>query len=517
MLKAITTVGGMTLISRVLGFIRDILIAAFVGAGPIADAFFVAFRFPNFFRRLFAEGAFNAAMVPLFSRKLEGEGHAAAKKFAEEVLVLLILIVLALILVSEIFMPEIMLVLAPGFEANPEKFDLAVQLTRITMPYLLFMALMAMYAGILNSFQKFAAAAAAPILLNIVLISVLLGFIPVTGHAGHALSWGVFVAGILQFVSLVWAAHGVGMNLRLRVPRLTDDSKRLLKLIAPGALAAGIVQVNLLIGTIIASLQDGAVSWLYYADRIYQLPLGVVGIAIGVVLLPELSRKLKAEDRAGAMYSMNRAMEFSLLLTLPAAAALMVIPHEIIRTLFQHGVFSATDTSASAKALAAFATGLPAFVLIKVLSPPFFAREDTRTPFYFATVGVAVNISLSLILFYQIGYIGIAMATAIAAWINAGLLFFRLRSLSHYVVDPRLKSRFWRLLLSCLGMVLTLLAIQFGLDQWRPIAIEPAKYFDMAGLIFMVVMGATIYSFCLIFTGAAQWSDVTSIVKRRQI
>ena len=379
LVKAFATVGSFTMVSRVLGFVRDVFIAAVLGTGPVADAFFVAFRFPNLFRRIFAEGAFNNAFVPLFTKRLKGEGAAEARRFGEEALAVLVFALLVLTAVAEIAMPWLMYVLAWGFRDTPEKFDLAILLTRITFPYLLFVSLLALFSGILNAFQRFAAAAAAPVLLNVVFIATLAGLAwsgwGNTPEAGVVLAWSVSIAGILQLLVVLFAAGRVGMVLGLRFPRLTPGVKRLIALGVPGVIAGGITQVNIIVGTFIATLQDRAVSWLYYADRLYQLPLGVVGVAIGIVLLPNLAASLRSGDMDAAHDSQNRSLEYSLLLTLPAAVALFIVPEPIIRVLFQHGAFTAADTPATAAALAAFAWGLPAFVLIKVFSPGFFCAR----------------------------------------------------------------------------------------------------------------------------------------------
>ena len=404
LLKNFATVGGATASSRVLGFVRDMFIAAALGTGPVADAFFVAFRFPNLFRRLFAEGAFNSAFVPLFAKALEGDGEDEARRFAEEALSGLLTALLVVTAVIEIAMPLFMFVLAPGFSADPEKFDLTVVLTRIAFPYLTFVSLVALYSGVLNARGRFAAAAFAPALLNVVLIAALVAVFWF-GHADTP-SAGVWLdlghhRRRRRPARLRWSGRPPhdGMVLRLVWPRLTPRLRRLAALALPGVLAGGITQINIVIGTMIASLAPGAVSYLYYADRIYQLPLGIVGIAIGIVLLPDLSRQLRAGRHDLVDFTQNRALEFAMALTLPAAVALIVMAHPIIALLFQRGSFDAADTAATAGALAAFAAGLPAFVLVKVFSPGFFAREDTRTPMWFAGITVAVNVVVSLALF----------------------------------------------------------------------------------------------------------------------
>lgn len=443
--KSFATVSGYTAISRVLGFVRDVLTAAVLGAGPVADAFFVAFRLPNLFRSLFAEGAFNSAFVPLFTKSLHAEGQSGARLFAEQALSVLLTALLIVTILAEIAMPLLVSLIAPGFRDNPEKFDLAVLLTRITFPYLLCMSLAALTAGILNALGRFAAAAAAPIILNLLLgasmvLAASFGFHN-RPEAAMMISWAVAVAGFAQLTFLTFAARRQGMDLRFRWPRLTPGVKRLFILAVPGVITAGITQINLFIGTMIASLAEGAVSFLYYADRINQLPLGIVGIAIGVVLLPELTQKLNAGNRDAAMASHNRSLEFALLLTLPAAVALCVVPGPIIQVLFERGAFSKADTQAVSAALAAFAAGLPASVLIRVFLPGFFAREDTRTPMIFAAISAAVNIAGSLALFFVIGHVGIAIATSLAAWTNALLLGFTLLRRRDLEPDASLRRR----------------------------------------------------------------------------
>ncbi len=514
--RSFATVGGMTMLSRLLGFVRDILIAAVLGTGLVADTFFVAFRFPNLFRRLFAEGAFNSAFIPLFAKKVEGEGAVAARHFANESLSALVTALVILTAVAEISMPWLMYVIAPGFTDSPEKFDLAVLLTRITFPYLLFVSIVALYSGMLNALHRFAAAAFAPVMLNIVLISVMAAVAWAgygnTPEAGVALAWGVAVGGVVQLLVLLLSSSSAGMKLSIQRPRMTDGVKRLLALGIPGVIAGGITQVNILIGTIIASLQDSAVSWLYYADRIYQLPLGLVGIAIGVVLLPDLSRKLRAKDGDGAMQSQNRSLELALLLTLPAAVALMIVPQPIIQVLFERGAFSQDDTSATSLALAAFAAGLPAFVMVKVFSPGFFAREDTRTPMYYAGASVVVNISFSLALFWVIGHVGIAIATSLAGWVNAGLLAMTLTRRGYFQFDAEFKRRFIPLCISCLVMGIALWGASMMLSDW----FAPANglIVQLAALGALVVSGIAVYGLTAHVTGALRLQELMKFLKR---
>ncbi|MDJ0930398.1 murein biosynthesis integral membrane protein MurJ [Breoghania sp.] len=452
LLRNFATVGGATAASRVLGFARDVLIAGFVGTGPVADAFFVAFRLPNLFRRLFAEGAFNSAFVPLFARSLEEDGRDGARRFGEEILAALFWTLVVLTALAEITMPALVWVLAPGFAEDASKFDLAVLLSRITFPYLLCMSLLALIGGVLNTFNRYTASALAPVLLNIVMIAVLTVIAVLGLDASETsvivLACGVALAGVVQLLSLIYALKRFGFSLKLRRPHYTFAVRRLWKLGLPGAIAGGITQINIAVGTIIASTQAGAVSYLYYADRVYQLPLGIVGIAIGVVLLPDLSRFLRSGNTRGALATQNRALEFGLSLTLPAAVALIVIPYPIVEVLFQRGAFDAVDAAATTSALAAYGIGLPAFVLIKVFSSAFFAREDTATPMWFAGVGMVVNVAGALLLVPVLAHVGIALATSIAGWANAGLLMVTLWRRGSFVPDASLKKHFPLLVLA---------------------------------------------------------------------
>ncbi len=504
------TVGGMTMISRVLGFVRDILIASYLGAGPIADAFVVAFRLPNLSRRLFAEGAFNAAFVPLFSKRYEADGLAAARGFAQEALAVLLFVLVLITIAGELFMPLLVMALAPGFIDEPEKFETTVLFARITFPYLLFISLTALYSGMLNSLGRFAAAAFAPSLLNVAVISAIVFVTPNVPTAGHAVVYGVAWAGILQFVVLGWAAHRVGLSLRLFRPRLTPDVRRLVRLGIPGAIAGGITQINVMVGTMIATLEAGAASYLYYSERVYQLPLGLIGVAMGVVLLPTISRQLRAGDADAASNSQNRALELSMLLTLPAAAALLAIPLIIVTVLFERGAFDAATSEATAAALAAFAVGLPAFVLIKVFSPGFFAREDTKTPMLYAGISVLVNIVLSIILFFQIGYLGIPVATAVASWLNAGLLAGKLISLGHFKADARLCSRLPRIVLAsaAMGALLWFAGAQ-SQGVW-----EQSFVGQIVILGVLVVGGLLSFGLLALVFGAARLSDLRTILGR---
>ncbi|MEM1201436.1 MAG: murein biosynthesis integral membrane protein MurJ [Pseudomonadota bacterium] len=517
LLRSATTVGGYTMMSRVLGFVRELLIAALLGTGPVADAFYAAFRFPNLFRRLFAEGAFNSAFVPLFAKELEGGGKVQARAFASQVLSFLVVTLLTLTALAEIFMPFLVeWVIAPGFVDDPEKFDLTVLLTRVMFPYLMCMSLVAMLSGVLNSFGRFAAAAFAPVILNIVLISTLagawvFGLVSQT-QIGTLMSWGVCASGVLQLILLCVAVERTDFSIGFVRPRLTPNVKRLLILAVPAAMAGGITQINLLIGQIIASQKAGAIATLQYADRIYQLPLGVVGIAIGVALLPDISRRLKAKDLDGVHNSQNRALELSMLLTVPAAVGLMALPIPVVQVLFERGQFTSDDTAATASALIAFAMGLPAFVMIKVFSPGFFAREDTRTPMIYAAISVVVNVGGSLLLFPHYAQTGIALATTAAGWVNAILLGATLAHRGHYRADRRLVRRLpWQLF----GAVVMGAALMFAMT-WGLLVFESDLniFVRLAALIGLIGFGAGIYFAICHVSGAARLSELKASFKR---
>jgi putative peptidoglycan lipid II flippase len=508
--RSFATVGGYTALSRLLGFVREILIAYFVGTGMVADAFFVAFRLPNMFRRVFAEGAFNAAFVPLFAGRLESNGEAAAKAFAEQALAVLLTTLFALTAAAMAVMPWIIHLLAPGFAEQPEKFQLTVELSQITFPYLMFVALAALLGGVLNSLYRFAAAAAAPVLLNVFFIAALAVVVPLTGQPGYVMAWTVAVAGIAQFMMLQVAASRAGMSLRLPRPRMTPDVRRLLQLMVPGVLSAGAMQVNLMVATIIASFQAGAVSFLYFADRVYQLPLGLIGIGLGVVLLPELTRKIRARDDSGATASLNRGLELAMLLTLPAALALIVIAQPIVIVLFERGAFDRTAADATAAALAAFGLGLPAFVLVKVLQPAFFAREDTKTPFKITVVSVLANIVLGLVLFSFLRHIGLALATSLAMWLNTVLLAIRLRRLGFFALDQRCRHRLPRIALASLVMAVALWLAQQALAGWFD-AGPPQR---VAGLVLLLVEGLALYGAGAVLLGAVRIAEIRAGFKR---
>lgn len=512
LLRSSAIVAFWTLASRILGFVRDILLARYLGAVGVIEAFIVAFRFPNMFRRLVAEGAFAAAFVPLFSKQLEREGQHRAMLFADQVFSVLVLILVIFTIVVEIFMPQVLLVVAPGFNTErPELFDTAVLLTRLTLPYLLCMAIVAMMSGMLNSSYKFAAAAAAPILLNVVLILGLLFAKDWFQTPAHMLAWGVTISGIGQYIWLGWSCRKAGLGLRLRWPKFTPAVRHMLKLMVPGLISGGMTQINILVGTIIGTFLTGVVSYIHYADRVYQFPLGMVGIAIGTALLPELSRTLQS-DAPGANRVQNRAIELAMLLTLPATAALMVIALPIITVMFQYGKFTPDAAASTAWALAVFATGLPAFVLIKVLSPGFFARHDTRSPMIYAVISMIVNMVLSPLLVWPlgVGYLGIPIATSIAAWINTGLLAFFLLKRGHLTIDDRLRSRLPRLFIAAVVMAGILWPVTEFLWPW----LSGEVWQRVVSMLAVVVGGAATYGATCILLRAASVGEVKGMLRR---
>lgn len=509
----VLTVGVWTLLSRVLGFVRDILIAAFLGSGPVAEAFFVAFALPNMFRRFFAEGAFNTAFVPMFSRKLEAGDDADG--FASDALSGLAAILVVISVLAVAFMPVLVIAMASGFLGDA-RFDLAVGFGRWVFAYILFISVAALVSGMLNAAGRFAAAAAAPVLLNMILIgaiqAVSAGLFgpPDALLYGWALTLGALVAGVAQ-LALVWvAARRAGFRLRPRLPRLTPDLKRLAIIAAPAALAGGVVQINLLVGRQVASFFDGAIVWLNMADRLYQLPLGVVGIAIGIVLLPDLSRRLQAGDTEGGRMAFNRACEISLGLTLPAAVALVVIPLPLVSVLFERGAFEAADSRATAAALAIYGLGLPAFVLQKTLQPLFFAREDTRRPFRYALVSMVVNAAVAVGLAPVMGYLAAALGTTVAGWAMVWLLWRGSRPMGEAAaLDDRMRRRAPRIA----GAAVLMGAVIYGLAlPLAPLLYGgPERYLALAGL---VGAGIAAYAGLARITGALTISEVRRALSR---
>jgi murein biosynthesis integral membrane protein MurJ len=638
------TVSGFTAISRVLGFLRDMLIVQYLGAGMVSDAFFSAFRFPNLFRRIFGEGAFNSAFVPLFARELEENGKPQALQFASRTFTILALFLGAGTLIGLPLMAWIMSAVVPGFKAadtspvmsagntheyrlnvkgarsvffvleggsadglgqvvngalsaiddnggllasyqlavgklmgtaaaavaemsireltdtaggndvgagdrmlevtlpakhkftqligtfqiergtgvqlktyrnHPGTFDLTVKLTQITFAYLMCMALVAHLSGVLNTVKIFGMPAAAPVLLNVVFLIGLMVVVPVMGWkkdpvtCGYVAAVCVFIAGFIQLAALYITCRMKGLPIRFVRPTITPRVKRLFGLMGPGIVSAGIQQINLLVGGIVASFQEGAVSYLYTSDRIYQLPLGMIGIALGVVLLPEITRRLRADDLAGARNSMNRGIEIALLITFPAAIAMLVIPYPIVSTLFERGEFKPLASEQTAMALAGFAAGLPGYVLIRVLQPGYFAQENTKSPMFMAGITVAVNVVFSLLLFPIFRHVGIAVATAISAWVNVFLLFRGLKGF--LVIDQRLKTRLPRIMIGSLLMGTVLIGLKLLINGWF---IDSTFVLKASGLAILIVGGIAVYGLSVLALKATSLADLKGGFKR---
>ncbi len=469
------TVGFWTLMSRILGFVREIMILAFIGPGPVMDAFVAAFRLPNMFRRFFAEGAFNAAFVPMFSKRYEAGDDPQG--FAQEAFNGLALVVMALTALAMIFMPAFVWATAEGFSGDA-RFDLTVDYGRVVFPYIVFMSLSALFSGVLNATGRFAVAAAAPVLLNIFVVCAMALAVWLGQEVIWWLVWTVPLAGIAQ-LTLVWvAASHAGIRIRPGRPRWTPEMKHLIAVALPAALSSGVMQINLLVGQQVASRTESAVSWLFAADRLYQLPLGVVGIAVSIVLLPDLSRRLRDDDAPGSRYALSRAGEIALALTIPSAVALMVIPLPLVSVLFQRGAQTSDDSAAIALATAIYGLGLPAFVLQRVLQPLYFAREDTRTPFRFALWAMAINAVVAIGLHPYIGWIAPAIATTLAGWAMVVLLARGTRPMGEIArFDPRFRRRLWRIALASVVMGVVLWGVNLLLGPlitapgWRYLAL----------------------------------------------
>ena len=507
LISGFLTVGVWTLLSRVLGFVRDAMILAFLGTGPLYEAYVVAFRLPNMFRRFFAEGAFNMAFVPMFSKKLETDDRA--KEFAENALAGLASVLIILTLVAQLAMPWLIYGLASGF-AGQAQFEMSVEFGRIAFPYVLFISLAALLSGVLNATGRFAAAAAAPVLLNVLLVSAMAGAAALGGNVAQALIWAIPVAGVAQMV-LVWvAAARAGFALKPRMPKFTPEMSRLVRIAIPAALAGGVVQINLLVGQQVASYFDKAVGWLYAADRLYQLPLGVVGIAIGVVLLPDLSRKLAAGDDRGGRAALNRASEISLALTIPSAVALVVIPLPLVSVLFERGATTANDSAAIAMAVAIYGLGLPAFVLQKLLQPLFFAREDTKSPFRYALVAMVLNAIAAIGLTPWMGWLAPAAATTLAGWAMFALLLLGARPMGDVArFDSRFFNRIWRICVAALMMGGILFLTRLGLGD--SLYQSGVRY---AALAILVGIGIISYFTIAHIIGAIRLTEVKSALRR---
>jgi putative peptidoglycan lipid II flippase len=515
--RSLGSVGGLTLASRILGLARDMLFAEYVGANFASDAFTIAWRMPNMFRALFAEGAFSAAFIPMFNKKVadkNGPGLSAGVDFAEDALSVLLPALIVMTLLLEIFAWPATYLISGGFNGvSADKFTFAVLLSRITFPYLMLISLASLAGGILNSLHKFWVAAAAPILLNIAQIVALVFF-----HTHSTLltaqnqAVAVTIGGALQLMWLVQACWSSGIHFRIKMPRVNADVKRLMKLIAPAAAGAGAVQFNLLVSSALATglLAHGSVTYIYYADRLNQLPLGLIGIGLGTVLLPTISHQLGRGADAEAMATQNRGLELALFFTLPATVALVVCGVPIIRALFEHGQFGADDAVKTGQALAAFSIGLPSYVLVKVLTPGYYARHDTKTPMRFAMISIAINLALNIAFIMPLKHVGPPLATALASTVNVWMLYHTLRKRRHFESDQRLRRRVPRLALAALVMGI-------ALDFFAPV-VDPymagSIFRRFGALVVLVGAGAAVYGIACFVTGAFVINDVKLLMRR---
>jgi len=502
LIKSTGTFSFFTIISRLLGYLRDILIAVFLGAGPLADAFFVAFRIPNTFRRLFSEGTFNAAFVPSYSSLIDNKKKS--QKFANNIFTLLVIGLFFLVLIIEIMMPLFVFLIAPGFEGDYQKMELAITLTRITFPFLMFISLASFFSAILNSHNKFAVASATPIILNILLIGVLLFGKILNDELVYYLSYAVTISGILQLILLYFFTKKY-LSLKISLLFKIDNKVKLFfKKLLPSIFSSGVTQINILVGTIIASFQASAVSYLYYADRIYQINLAIAGIAIGTVILPQLSKHVQSNKKDKINLIQNKALELSLFLSIPAALALLIASEEIISSLFGYGSFNELSVINSAKALFYFAIGLPAFSLIKIFSAFFFARHNTKIPFYISLTSVLLNVFISVVFFKEVGFIIIPIATTISSWFNAILLFIFLKIKDLFSFNLVFLDRFIKILLASVLMgIFFKYVIHFFNDKLLYEASFKAIY-----LIGAVILALIFYLLIAILIKAFKRSDI---------
>lgn len=497
--------------SRVLGFLRDMMMAAFIGAGPLADAFVVANRLPNMFRSLFGEGAFNAAFVPEFSAILATKGADPARRFAEQTFGVMTFWLVGLTLAAELLMPQLMALLQAGSDTRPEHLALVVDLARITFPYMPLICLTALLSGVLNALDRFAIPAAAPIVYNLTSMAFMVGLAGLVPTTGHALAWGVSASGVFQLALVAWGTWKAGMALHAIRPQMSPEVRILLRRMAPGLLSAGVTQLNLSLDVVIASfLPAGTQSALYYANRLNQLPIGIIGVAVGTAMLPSLSRQVVAGQGEQAITTLNRALEYALVLTLPAALALATVPEPIIAVLFERGAFDHAAAVTSAQTLSAYAVGLPAFVLIKVLVPALFARGDTKTPMRWGLASVALNIALNIAFMHALQHRGPAMAASCAAWFNVAALVVVLKRRGFFAPDATLRRHTPRMALAACAMVLALLALQA--QVFAPLDHGALRY---AGLLLLTGGGGLAYAAAGEAIGAFHLRDMLRTLRRR--
>lgn len=511
LIKAMATVAGLTGLSRIVGFIRDVLTAAYLGAGPIADAFFVALKLPNFFRRVTAEGAFSIVFVPMYSKTVSNENQESADQLASNAFMVMLSILSAFTFLALMLMPLIISAIAPGFQSDPTRFNAAVELSRITFPYLLLMSLTALLGGVLNALNRFAPFAFAPVLFNLCLI-ISLFFSNAFQSAGHAMAWGLLSAGVLQFIFLWISAKRAGVRIKFAKPEFNTDIRKILKLMGPAVIGAGVVHVNLFADLIMASfLQEGSISYLYYADRLNQLPLGVVGIAVGTALLPMLSTAMTKETDE-AQHLFNRALEYCLLLGLPAAIALGVMPYALVSTLFERGAFDATDSLITSYVLMAYAIGLPAYIAIKVFSTAHWAREDTTTPVKVSVTATIINILLSILLIQFIGVVGIALATGLTGWLQFYMHIKMLKDHPHAQFDKKFLKNMPKIIVSSLVMG----AAVYALTQiLQPFLTSEVALMQISGLGAIVVTGIVLYATLVLMLGIVSLSEIKKYMRNK--
>lgn len=519
-MKSSAIFSGLTMVSRLAGFARDIAVTAFLGGaiGPAADAYNTALSFPNLFRRIFAEGAFAAAFVPAYAKTLKQKGEAEADQVATDALATVAVVTVILTVIAQLAMPWLMMAINIGFLDDPDRFRLAVILTQITMPYLPCMAIAALLSGVLNARGRFIVSGAYPILMNLIMLAALLIWRGDQIQSAYAAAWSVLVSGVAQAGLCWWGVRRAGANVRLSMPKLTPAVKAIIITAIPAAIGNSATQINVFISGNLASFVDGGRTWLATADRLYQLPLGLIGVAIGIALLPKLSSAIASEDRGQEQASMDEALVLSMALTLPAAAAIMAMPLFLIDGLFTRGEFLAFDAENTARALLQFGWGVPAFVLIRVLAPGFFARQDTKTPMVFALVSVAVNAALAILLF-NIGWgvSGIAAATSTAAWVNAGLLGITLFRRDHYRPGPSAVSRLIRILIASAALGAVLVFAQ----MYRPMIEAPIAALTEHGakeiaLVLTTGVGGLVYLILLFATRAVTMGEIKGILRRER-
>lgn len=512
--RAMATVGGLTGVSRILGFVRDILTAAILGAGPIADAFFVALKLPNLFRRITAEGAFSVAFVPLYSSTLEEEGQERASVFASNAFGIMLLFLVPFTVLAILAMPYIIYAIAPGFADDPVRYDMAVSLSRITFPYLLFISLTALLGGVLNAHNKFAPFAGAPILFNLSLIIALLYFTNYTQNAGYAMAYGIVVAGITQFLLLLYFVFRNNIRIRFKKPEFTPKIKKTFRLMGPGILGAGVMHINLFADLIIASLLSaGSISYLYYADRLNQLPLGMIGVAVGTALLPMLSKTVAAKDEAGSNKLFNRSLEICLILALPAAVALFTIPETLIGTLFERGKFTAEDTAIASNVLMGYAIGLPTYIAAKVFSTAYWSKQDTMSPVKISILITVINIALSLALIKPFGVAGIAVSTGLVGWLQLALLYRGVKKSTSLRFDAQFKSSFFKIVFATLLMAVFLLVF----DKYYGVNNNLSDGTKIIRLCILVFIGMGIYAAGIFGTGAIKISEIKKLFIRKKV